>query len=184
MNKDDIYFTFDIQYNKEELAEVFYELDKKDKWDGYIPPKYDTTKYSINNFTAVTYRYYQDIDDIDIIKKIREKINFPYLNYEYTQLLKFPPFNGPTIHRDRERQTAVLLPVYTYEVYEPIKFYDNKTKKELFEVDYKDCGIVFDAQHLHAVKNKAYNRYSLQFDLREKFCDVYKRFKEGKFLKC
>ena len=170
-------FTFDFEYDMKALADIVYNIDK---WDSYIPPKWDETKYTIDNFTGVTYRYYEDLQDIEPIKTIREQLNFPYLDYTTTQLLKFPPHNGPTIHRDTERHTAILFPIYTNEKYEPIKFYHDDTS-EWFEVDYHDKVIVFDAKVLHAVANKEDNRFSLQFDFKEPYAEVYKKYCEGEF---
>lgn len=181
---EEIYFTFEFDYDREALANIVYKLNEENRWDSYIPPSWDETKYSINNFTGVTYRYYEDLQDMEPIKTIREQLNFPYLDYKHTQLLKFPPGNGPTIHRDRERTTAILFPVYTNEIYEPIKFYRDEDKSLWFEVDYHDKVIVFDAKVLHAVENKSFNRYSLQFDLQEDYKTIYEMFKKGEFFKC
>jgi len=153
-------FTFDFDYDMEALADIVYNIDN---WDSYIPPKWDETKYTIDNFSGVTYRYYEDLQDMEPIKTIREQLNFPYLDYTSTQLLKFPPQNGPTIHRDTERHTAILFPIYTNEVYEPIKFYHD------------------DTSELHAVANKEYNRFSLQFDFKETYNEVYDKYCNGEF---
>lgn len=180
---EDIYFTFDMDYDREALAKIVYRLNEENKWDSYIPPSWDESKYTINNFTGVTYRYYEDLQNIEPIKTIREKLNFPYLDYRHTQLLKFPPKNGPTIHRDTERRTAILFPIYTNEIYEPIKFYHDHDKSLWFEVDYHDKIIVFNAKVLHAVANKNYNRYSLQFDLTESYHEIYEKYCNGEFFK-
>lgn len=181
---EDIYFTFDFDYDMNALADIVYNIDKSDMWDSYIPPTWDETKYTIDNFTGVTYRYYEDLQDLEPIKTIREQLNFPYLDYKHTQLLKFPPNNGPTIHRDTERETAILFPIYTTEKYEPIKFYKDEDKTEWFEVDYHDKVIVFNAKVLHAVANKKDNRFSLQFDLKESYKEIYKKYQQGNFFVC
>jgi hypothetical protein len=175
MNK--VCFTFEFNYDIKKLANIVYNIGN---WDSYIPPRWDETKYTIDNFTGVTYRYYADLQNKEPIKTIRKSLNFPYLDYTTTQLLKFPPYNGPTIHRDTERYTAVIFPIYTNEVYEPIKFYHND-KSEWFDIDYTGKVIVFDAKVLHAVCNKEYNRYSLQFDLKESYKEVYKKYCNGEF---
>lgn len=170
-------FTFEFDYDMKALADIVYNIDN---WDSYIPPKWDETKYTIDNFTGVTYRYYEDLQNKEPIKTIRESLNFPYLDYKTTQLLKFPPHNGPTIHRDTERHTAILFPIYTNEVYEPIKFYHDDTS-EWFDVDYTGKVIVFDAKVLHAVDNKLDNRFSLQFDFKETYQEVYEKYCNGEF---
>lgn len=181
---NEVYFTLDIDYDMKALSDIVYNIDKENKWDGYIPPAWDEKKYTINNFTAVSYRYKPELQDIEPIKTIRESLNFPYLDYTTTQLVKFPPFNGPTIHKDTERPTAILFPIYTNEVYEPIKFYHKTDRSEWFEVDYSNKVIVFDANVYHGCANKEYNRYSLQFDFKESYHEIYDKYKKGKFFKC
>jgi len=181
---NDIYFKVKFDYDREALAKIVYELDRENKWDGYIPPSWDESKYTINNFTAVTYRYYPELQNLEPIKTIREQLNFPYLDYTSTQLVKFPPFNGPTLHRDRERETALLIPIYTFEKYEPVNFYKDEDKSFWFDVDYSDSMIVFNAKVLHATANKEYNRYSLQFDIKEPYSEVYEKYKRGELFKC
>ena len=41
---------------------------------------------------------------------------------------------------------------------------------------------MFDAKILHAVANKKDNRFSLQFDFKEPYAEVYKKYCEGEFL--
>ena len=41
----------------------------------------------------------------------------------------------PTIHRDTERHTAILFPIYTTEKYEPNKILSLTIPREWFEVD-------------------------------------------------
>lgn len=183
-DREEVYFKVNFEYDREALAKIVYEIDEKNLWDGYIPPSWDESKYTINNFTAVSYRYYEDLQDMEPIKTIRECLNFPYLDYKSTQLVKFPAWNGPTIHRDTERYTAVLFPIYTTEDYVPVDFYDDKTKELEFSVDYKDSVIFFDAKRLHASANKHEHRYSLQFDIQEPYDEVLKMMKEGRLFKC
>jgi hypothetical protein len=179
-----IYFKVNFEYDRAALAKIVYEIDEKNLWDGYIPPSWDEKKYTINNFTAVSYRYYENLQNLEPIKTIRECLNFSYLDYKSTQLVKFPAWNGPTIHRDTERETAVLFPIYTTEDYVPIDFYDDLSKEIKLTVDYKENVIFFDAKKLHASANKEHHRYSLQFDIREKYSDVLKMIKEGNLFKC
>ncbi len=177
---NEVYFTFDFDYDMQALADIVYSIDT---WDSYIPPSWDESKYTIDNFTGVTYRYYEDLQNKEPIKTIREQLNFPYLDYKSTQLLKFPPHNGPTIHKDSERETALLIPIYTTEKYEPIKFYDDNLN-EICSVDYSDKVIVFNAQVYHAVDNKLDNRFSLQFDLTESYKEIFNKYQKGEFFKC
>jgi len=182
-DNESLYFKVNYDYDRAALAQIVYDIDKKDLWDGYIPPSWDESKYTINNFTAVSYRYYEDLQDLEPIRSIRESLNFPYLDYKSTQLVKFPAWNGPTIHRDTERYTAVLFPIYTTEVYVPLEFYDDETKEEILSVDYKDSVIFFNAKVLHASANTGDHRYSLQFDIQETYEEVLEMVKKGKLFK-
>lgn len=181
---DNIYFKVKFDYDRESLANICYQLDNEDKWDSHIPHWWDTSKYTINNFTAVSYRYYPELQDLEPVKTIREQLNFDYLNYKTTQLVKFPANHGPTIHRDKERSTALLLPIYTFEDYGPIDFYRDEDTSHLLSVDYKDSMFIFNARHLHAVTTKNQARYSLQFDIKEPYSEVYKKYINGELFKC
>ena len=181
---NNIYFTEKFDYDRQALAEICYKLDREDRWDGHIPHWWDTNKYTINNFTAVSYRYYPDLQDMEPVKTIREQLNFDYLDYKTTQIVKFPANHGPTIHRDKERSTAILFPIFTFEEYGPIDFYKEEDTSHWFSVDYSDSMLVFDARQLHAVTTKNQSRYSLQFDIKEPFSEVYNKYINGEFFRC
>ena len=54
---NNVCFTFDFEYDMKALADIVYNINN---WDSYILLKWDETKYTIDNFTGVTYRYYKD----------------------------------------------------------------------------------------------------------------------------
>lgn len=178
-----MYFKIKVGYNREGLAKFVYELDRKDAWNSYMPDRWNHKKYDKNSFTAMSFRYYPIIDKIKDVRDIRDRFNFSYLNCKYTQFVKFPPYHGPVVHRDTERRTAVLVPIYTFEEYVPIEFYTEDDKSLMKKVHYSNEIMIFDATKLHAIRNGKNNRYSLQFDIQEDFEEVLEMYCAGRLLK-
>lgn len=178
MNPEDVYFVVDIEYPRAALAEVVYGI--KD-WDGYTPPTWDPSRYDPSMFNAVSHRYKETMNQIQAINETKKLINMDF-TYKDTQLVCFPPNHGPLRHRDVERQTAMLFPIWTHEEYVPIDFWDNN-KEHAFSVDYRNQVIVFDAKVLHSIANKQDFRYSLQFDIQLPFSEIKQLHANGKLFR-
>jgi len=178
MKPEDVYFTVDLNYPRAALAEVVYGI--KD-WDGYMPPNWDPTKYDPSMFNAVSHRYKETMDLIEPINEVKKLINMDF-TYKDTQLVCFPPNHGPLRHRDVERETAILFPIWTTEEYVPIDFW-NDDKTHAFSVDYRHQVILFNAKVLHSMANKQDYRYSLQFDIQLPFIEVKRLHEQGKLFK-
>jgi len=174
MKPEDVYFTVDIEYPRQALAEYIYSIED---WDGYTPPAWDPKRYDPSMFNAVTHRYKETLDSIQVITEVKKLLKLPF-TYRDTQLLHFPPNHGPLRHRDVERETAILFPIWTTEEYVPIDFWDNE-KNHMFAVDYRHQVIVFDAKTLHSITNKQDSRYSLQFDVQMPFAEVRRLHESG-----
>ena len=41
---NEVYFTLDIDYDMKALSDIVYNIDKENKWDGYISPAWDEKK--------------------------------------------------------------------------------------------------------------------------------------------